>query len=254
MNAPSSPRPDLVGGVVVRVVHVRARGRGGELVGERLAGRERQLGDERDAVHGEVRELDAVEVDPGRLGHVVRERDPDLVALGDPQDGPRPHLVVAERLDRRVDRVDLPLDLVDRELEHLGAVGVDPRGLQRLVPLGDHRELGVVEVGPEHVVEERRHPERPGEVADEAADLDLAVDVVLGPAGGQVGDRATTTGLGGDGARRLGGGRRRAWGSASGWVPGRSSSSGRPWPGRRRPWRRPPRSRRRRPRAGTRAG
>ena len=138
------------------------------------------------------------------LVNVIRTLSPSVTR----RIGPGPHLVVAERLDRRVDGVDLPLDLVDRELEHLGAVGVDARGLQRLVPLGDHRELGVVEVGPEHVVEERRHPQRTGEVADEPADLDLAVDVVLGPARGQVGDRRRRR-AGGDGARRLGRGRRR---------------------------------------------
>ena len=56
--------PDLVGGVVVRVVHVRAGRSGDELVGERLAGLDRLLGHVRHAVHG-VGQLLAVEVDAG---------------------------------------------------------------------------------------------------------------------------------------------------------------------------------------------
>ena len=73
--------PDLVGGVVVRVVHVRAARLGDELVGEAAARRDRVLGDVRHAVH-RVRQALPVEVDPGRLGHAVGERRADLVALG----------------------------------------------------------------------------------------------------------------------------------------------------------------------------
>ena len=58
--------PDLVGGVVVRVVHVRAGASGDELVGELTAGLDRLLGDVRDAVH-RVRQPLAVEVDAGGL-------------------------------------------------------------------------------------------------------------------------------------------------------------------------------------------
>ena len=134
--------------------------------------------------------------------------DADVVALGHPQHGPGPHPVVAERLDGRVDRVDLPLDLVHGELEHLRPVGVDPHRVERLVALGDHRELGVVGVGAEDVVEERGHPQRTGEVAHEPAHLDLAVEVVLGPAGRQVRDRRGR-GARLDGPGRRGRGRRR---------------------------------------------
>ena len=67
-----------------------------------------------------------VEVDAGRLLEVVLEDRPDLVALGDGQARARPHPVVAERLDRRQDRVDPMLDLVDRQLEDLDPV-LEPR-------------------------------------------------------------------------------------------------------------------------------
>ena len=89
--------PHLVGRVVVRVVHQRARVGRHEVVGVLLARDDRQLGHERDAVLEEVVELDAVEVDAGRLLQVVLEDRADLVALGDADRGAGPLLVVAER-------------------------------------------------------------------------------------------------------------------------------------------------------------
>ena len=112
---------DLVGGVVVGVVHVRADGLRRELVGEAATRRDRLLGDVRHAVH-RVRQPLTVEVDAGRFLEIVLEDRPDLVTLGDGQPRARPHPVVAERLDRRQDRIDPMLDLVDRHLEDLDPV------------------------------------------------------------------------------------------------------------------------------------
>ena len=99
MNAPEQAAPDLVGRVVVRVVHVRADRPGRELVGERGARLDRVLRDVRDAVH-RVREPLAVEVDAGRLVEVVREDRPDSVALDHVDPRARPRAVEAERVDR----------------------------------------------------------------------------------------------------------------------------------------------------------
>ena len=112
------PAPHLVGRVVVRVVHVRAGRPGRELVRERVAGVDRVLGDQGNAVHV-VRQPLAVEMDAGRLLQVVLEDRPDLVALDDVEPRPGPHRVEPERRDRVLHRVDLVLDLVDRELEDL---------------------------------------------------------------------------------------------------------------------------------------
>ena len=70
-----------------------------ELVGEAAARRDRVLGDVRHAVH-RVRQALAVEVDAGRLGHVVREDRADLVALDHVEPRTRPRPVEPERVDR----------------------------------------------------------------------------------------------------------------------------------------------------------
>ena len=193
----------LVGRVVQRVVHVRARGRGRELVGERVARHDRQLGEERDAVLGELVDRDAVEVDAGRVRHVVGDRDPDAVALDDADRRPGPGLVEPEGLHRRQEGVDRPVDLVGREREDLGPVDVDADRLERLVALDDLGELGVVGVRSEDVVEELGHAERPGEVADEPAHPHLGVVVGLRPAGREVRDRWRRRARRGPGRRRL---------------------------------------------------
>jgi hypothetical protein len=100
-----------------------------------------------------------------------------------PEDRPRPHLVVAEGRDRRHDRVDLPVDLVDGQVEDL-RIAVEGR-LEQLVALGHLGELGVVGRLPERLIEERPESERSREVADEAADLLLRPQVVIAPAGRQ---------------------------------------------------------------------
>ena len=214
MKAPEEPAPDLVGGVVVRVVHHRARRLGHELVGERLPGRDRLLGHERHAVHEEVVEVDAVEVDPGRLLQVVLEGNPDRVALGDPDRRPRPLGVVAEGLDGRHHLVDPPLHLVDGQLEDLDVAveGRRERGdevvEQELRHLGERRrlrELGVVVCDAEDVGELVEHlfrvdrRERRREVAQVAADDVAGLDVVLAPARRDLPDR-----LGGRRRRRRG--------------------------------------------------
>ena len=149
---------DLVGGVVVRVVHVRPRRSRGELVGEAPASRDRLLGDVGHAIHRVGQPL-TVEVDAGRLSQVVLEDRADLVALGDRDPRTRPRSVVAERRDRRHDRVDPMLDLVDRQLEDLD-VAVEPR-LERLVAHRVGRRLATEEaldagLGVRVVVDRRR--------------------------------------------------------------------------------------------------
>ena len=209
---PEQAAPDLVGRVVMRVVHERTGSPSRELVGVRAARDDRQLGHERDPVLEEVVELDAVEVDPGRLLHVVGEGDLDLVALGDLDRRPGPLLVEAEGRDRRLHLVDRLVDLVDRHVEDLDAV-LDPRGERGQDVVQDQlRDLGegglVLELrvrvgGAENLDElgERRVAvdvlEGRGEAADVAPDHRPGLDVVLGPAGR---DRA---------ARGTGGGRRR---------------------------------------------
>ena len=84
-----------------------------------------------------------MKVDPGRLGEIVGEDRPDLVALDDRQARPRPDTVVAERLDRVLQRIDPVLDLVDRQLEDL-RVPLDP-GIERLVAEGQRRGLAIEE-------------------------------------------------------------------------------------------------------------
>src|SRR3989304_3583792 len=93
----------------MRLAHVRARGLRHEFVRKGLAGHDRLLRHERHAVHG-VGDLLAVEVDAGRLIEVVAERGAHLVALDDPQQRPRPGLVEADGLDRRLARIDLPVE------------------------------------------------------------------------------------------------------------------------------------------------
>ncbi len=127
---PEEPTTDLVRRVVVRVVHQRARVDRRELVGVRLARDDRLLGHERHAVHEEVLELDAVEVDARRLLEVVGELRPNLVALVHPDGRARPLAVVAETGDRVALLVDPLLDLVDGELEDLD-VAVELRGERR---------------------------------------------------------------------------------------------------------------------------
>ena len=90
-----------------------------ELVGEAAARRDRFLRDVRDAVH-RVRQALPVEVDAGRLGHVVREDRADLVALGHVDARARPGPVEPERVERLRLRVDLVLDGIDGQLEDLG--------------------------------------------------------------------------------------------------------------------------------------
>ena len=93
-------------------------------------------------------------VDAGRLlVNVIRTLSPSMTRIV----GPGPGLVVAERLHGWQEGVDGPVDLVDREREHLGAVDVHADGLERLVALDDLGELGVVGVGALDVVEERGH-------------------------------------------------------------------------------------------------
>ena len=144
MKAPEQPASHLVRRVVVGVVHVRADRPGGELVGERVAGEDRVLGDVRDAVHV-VRDALPVEVDPRRFGQVVLEDRPDPVALHDLDPRARPRAVEPEGRDRILDRVDLVLDLVDGHLVDLDAV-LDPRRRQGLVArAGERRALAVEE-------------------------------------------------------------------------------------------------------------
>ncbi len=78
------PLRHLLGGVVVRVVHVRAGVAvpDRELVDEGLARLDRRLGDERHAVH-RVRDDQAVPVDRRALRQLVGDDDADLVAFGD---------------------------------------------------------------------------------------------------------------------------------------------------------------------------
>ena len=73
--------------------------------------------------------------------------------------------------------VDLPVHLVDGEVEDL-RVAVDGR-LERLVAVRDHRELRVLASGSPTNCD---MPERPGQVAHEAAHLLAGGHVVLGPA------------------------------------------------------------------------
>ena len=166
MNAPEEAAPDLVGRVVMGVVHVRAGCPHVELVGERVAGLDRVLGDVRDAVHV-VRHALAVEVDAGRLVQVVLEDRPDPVAFDDVDPRRRPRPVVAEGRDRILDGVDPMLDLVDRQLEDLDAV-LDPDRRQRLVPGAlERRALAVEEPlddgqGGGVVVDRRRRRRRAG--------------------------------------------------------------------------------------------
>jgi hypothetical protein len=115
------PSSHLVRRVVVGVVHVRAGRPDRELVGERVAGLDRVLRHVGDAVH-RVREPLAMEVDAGRLVEVVLEDRPDAITLDDLDPRRRPRPVVTERVDRWLHRVDLVLDLVDRQLEDLHAV------------------------------------------------------------------------------------------------------------------------------------
>ena len=197
MNAPEQPASDLVRRVVVRVVHERAGVVGRELVGVLLAGHDRLLRHERDAVLEEVVELDAVEVDAGRLLQVVREDRADLVALVDAQRRARPLAVVAEGLDRWQQLVDRVLDLVDREAEHLrvavelGRHRREGVGQDEVRDLRERRlllELRVVVLDAEDVGElghdGRRIDvtEHRDEVAEVAPDAVPGGDVVLGPA------------------------------------------------------------------------
>ena len=130
MKAPEQAAPDLVGRVVVRVVHVRPGRARHELVGEARARLDRLLGDVRHAVH-RVRQLLAVEMDAGRLVHVVLERRADRVALDDRQSRTRPRPVESEGLDGVLLRIDAVVHLLDRELEDLHAV--HDRRFERLV-------------------------------------------------------------------------------------------------------------------------
>ena len=135
--------PDLVGRVVVRVVHVRPGRARHELVGEARARLDRLLGDVRHAVH-RVRHLLAVEMDAGRLVHVVLERRADRVALDDVSARSRPRPVEAEGLDGVLLRIDAVVHLLDRELEDLHAV--HDRRFERLVAVAvDLRGLAAEE-------------------------------------------------------------------------------------------------------------
>ena len=266
---------DLVGRVVVRVVHQGPGPAGHEVVGVLLARRERLLGDERHAVLEEVLELDAVEVDARRLLEVVLEDDPELVALGGADRRPRPLGVEPQRRDGRQLLVDGPLHLVDGQAEdldvpvHLRRQRRDGVRDQQVRDLREGRlqlELGVVVGGAQDVGQLGEHLGRVDlreggrEVADVAADDVAGGDVVLGPAG-----RDARGGRGG-------GGRGRA-GEAPRWRAPRSRepcsgrrSPRRVWPGRRsstrerrrwcrpRRWRRRRSGRRHRRRAGSRGG
>src|SRR5215212_8307774 len=74
-----------------------------------------------------------MEMDARRLVEVVREDRLDLVALDDVDARARPRAVEAERVDRLVLGVDLVLDLIDGQLEHLRAAD-DPWVAVGLVP------------------------------------------------------------------------------------------------------------------------
>ena len=116
-EGPQQPHPDLLGRVVVRVVHVRPDGLGGELVGEVRPRLDRRLGDERHAVHRERDHL-AVEVDRGALFQFVLDDDPYLVALGHADLRAGHHAVVGPGLEQLA-RLDFPLHLLDGHIEDL---------------------------------------------------------------------------------------------------------------------------------------
>ena len=82
MNAPSRPRPTWSVALWCEWYMSEPAFRGGELVGIRLAGTIGCWVDERHAVLEEVVELDAVEVDAGRLLEVVREERADACRPG----------------------------------------------------------------------------------------------------------------------------------------------------------------------------
>ncbi|CAN5623405.1 hypothetical protein BH24CHL9_BH24CHL9_02250 [soil metagenome] len=135
-------------------------------------------------------------VHAGRLGQPVGDVDANLVALDDAQRRPRPHGVVAQGPHRGLEGVELPVHLIDADLEHL-PVAVDGR-LEGLVPVGHLRELGVIR----GLADEGRHAQRAGQVAHEPTHLLPGRHIVLRP--------AAWHGLAGDGAGlsdRVSGGR-----------------------------------------------
>src|SRR5207253_7643125 len=101
------PVVELLGGVVVRVVHAHAdRGRG-EFVGVRLAGLDRRLGDAGNPVHAVGHTPDPVEVDRGRLREPVGDHEADVVTDVDVDGRAGIGAVVQPRL-HRLGGVDLP--------------------------------------------------------------------------------------------------------------------------------------------------
>src|SRR4051812_5061538 len=103
------PETDLLRGVVMRVVHVRARVRYRELVGVRLSRLDRGLCDEGHPIYI-VRRLEAVEVDRRRFAELVPEHDANAISFTHPNLWAG-HLSVVRHRGNALPRRGLPLDL-----------------------------------------------------------------------------------------------------------------------------------------------
>ncbi len=106
--------------LVMRVIHKRPRGLGGEFVRERLARLDRILRDARHAVH-RVRDFDSVPMDRGWIGQLVLHDDPHLVALGDADHRSRHGSIVGVRGDGHAIQ-NRPQHGFGRQLENLDAI------------------------------------------------------------------------------------------------------------------------------------